>query len=93
MFEAEVKDGRVEVPEGCKVRIERVAEPEAVEPTYTRIGINESDWDDSPEGIEKWIAWMNAIEPVEFREPDDFDEAFKQYNLEAVRTQMFGERE
>ena len=90
MFEAEVKDGHVEVPRECpdgfKVRIEPINPSEAEE--HDKIGIDESELDDSPEGIEEWIAWMNSIGPVEFREPDEFDEKFRQYNLEAVRKQM-----
>ena len=93
MFEAEVKDGRVEVPEqwpeGAKVRMELVSEPEPKpdEPTHVKIGLDESEWDDSPEGRLAWNAWLDTIEPIDFPEPDAYDEMNRQYNLDAMRKQ------
>ena len=28
-----------------------------------KIGISENEWDDSPEGIATWLAWMDSLEP------------------------------
>ena len=90
IVETVVKDGRIEcsvenaIPDGTVVVVN-------IYPQEERIGIDESELDDSPEGIEKWIAWVESTnngEVVEFREPDEFDERFRQYNLEAVRKQM-----
>lgn len=96
MFEAEVRNGCVEVPEqwpeGCKVRIERVAEPIPEEPQNEKIGMDESEWDNSPESLARWTAWMESINAdeaiVEFREPDEMDEKFRQYNLDVMRKQI-----
>ena len=92
MFEAEVKDGHVEVPkdwpDGFKVRIEPVTEPD--EPTYIKIGMDESEWDDSPEGQAEWDAWMKSIDnlgTIDWPEPDEYDEMNRQYNLDAVLKQ------
>lgn len=93
-LKAIVKNGRIELtvpedwPEGMEVNIAK-AEEEAID--LNKIGLDESEWDDSPEGIAKWLAWMEETdtgEIVEFREPDEMDENFRQYNLDVMRKQI-----
>jgi hypothetical protein len=53
-----------------------------------RIGLSESEWRDDPDSLADWAAWLETIEPVEFGTEDAFAEAFRRYNIEAVRKQM-----
>ena len=89
MFEAEVKDGHVEVPrewpDGFKVRIEPIDETPVEEPSFVKIGMDESDWDDSPEGRIAWNERLDTLEPIDWPEPNEYDEMNRQYNLDAVR--------
>ena len=39
-------------------------------PATEAVGIDESDWDDSPEGIEAWIKAVNALEPFIFTDQE-----------------------
>ncbi len=71
-----------DLPDGTKVAVD-------VTPLATgKIGIDESEWRDDPEALAEWDAWLKTIEPIEWREPDKFDEQFRRYNIEAVRKQM-----
>ena len=66
-IKATVRSGRLEVrtppdwPEGTDVTIEpmRVA--------AEQIGIDESEWRDDPASLADWEAWIQTIEPLEFR--------------------------
>lgn len=73
-----------DLPDGTMVEVTITPEPE-------KIGIDELELDNSPAGIEAWCQWLHSIEPVEFRQPDAFDEQFRKVNVEAVREQMFGD--
>ncbi len=73
-----------DVPDGTEVVVE-------VSPAREKIGLDDSEWDNSPEGIALWLAWLNTLEPISFAEPDAFDEEFRRFNVEAVRRQMDGE--
>ena len=63
----------------------------ALTPVRDKIGLDESEWRDDPEAIAEWSQWLKTIEPIEFSEPDAFDEEFRKSNIEAVRRQMSGE--
>jgi hypothetical protein len=88
-----VKNGRVSVdappdwPEGCPVIVEPIPAPSQ------KVGIDESDWRDDPEGLADWSAWIETIEPLEFT-PEEiaaferFQGEVRRYNIEAVRGQM-----
>jgi hypothetical protein len=58
-----VHDRRIEVPapddlpDGTDVVVEVV-------PASEKIGLDESEWDDSPEGIAEWLAWLDTLEPL-----------------------------
>ena len=90
---ATVKSGRLELdappdwPEGTEVFIE------PMNTQCEKIGIDESEWSDSPASLADWQTWIQTIEPLEFtpeesRTMADFDNRMRQYNVEAVRRQM-----
>jgi hypothetical protein len=59
----------------------------------SRIGIDESDWQDDAETLADWDSWITTIEPLEFTAEEKaaiarFDEQMRQFNIEAVRKQM-----
>jgi hypothetical protein len=87
-----VRDRRVEIPapddlpDGAEVLVEVISLPD-------KIGIDESEWRDDAEALADWAAWLDTIEPIDFAEPDPFDEQFRRFNVEAVRRQMFEEGE
>ena len=64
-----VHQRRIEIPapddmaDGTEVVVE-------LTPATETTGIDESDWDDSPEGIEAWIKAVNALEPFIFTEAE-----------------------
>ena len=71
-----------ELPDGAEVLVElRPVE-------LSGIGMCEADWRDDAAALADWSAWLPTIEPVAFAPPDDFDEAFRRFNLDAVRRQM-----
>ena len=50
-----VPDDPVDLPEGCRLRVEpELAESEA-------IGISEEEWDNSPEAISEWHEWYKSL--------------------------------
>lgn len=61
VIRATVRDGKIvadapaDWPDGTEVE---------VSPAGERWGIREEEWDDSPEGIEAWIAWANSLQPI-----------------------------
>jgi hypothetical protein len=52
-----------ELPDGTEVMVQLV-------PVNQPIGLNESDWDDTPEGIADWINWLDSLEPLTFTEQE-----------------------
>ncbi len=76
----------VDWPEGVQLRVEPVTEP-------GQIGLDESNWSDSPQALADWEAWVKTIEPLEFTEEEEqslerYREQVRQFNIEAVRRQM-----
>ena len=52
-----VPEGPVDWPEGSRVQMSRADEGK----DYC---VDGSEWDDSPEAIEKWKAWFDSLGPV-----------------------------
>lgn len=52
-----------ELPDGTEVAVEVI-------PVGARIGLDESEWDDSPEAIEDWNRWLDSLEPLLFTEEE-----------------------
>lgn len=83
-----VQNGRIEfeapkdIPDGTDVVID------VTPAVHERIGIHESDWRDDSEALADWAAWLQSIEPIDFAQPDAFDDEFRRFNIEAVRRQM-----
>jgi hypothetical protein len=90
MIRTTIHDRRIEIPapddlpDGTEVEIE-------LTPVLEQLGIAESETCDTAQSLDDWSNWLTTIEPVDFAEPDAFDEQFRQANIEAVRQQMFGE--
>jgi hypothetical protein len=65
VIKAIVRNGRIEVddpinlPDGTELAI-------PIPDHAPTIGIREEDWSDSPEAIEAWIRWFDALEPLEW---------------------------
>jgi hypothetical protein len=51
-----VLDHPTDLPEGCRVIVEPIAEE--------TLGIREEDWQDTPEAIAAWLQWYDALEPL-----------------------------
>jgi hypothetical protein len=85
---AVVHDRRIEVPapddlpDGSEVLVEVIPAP------GEKIGMDESEWRDDPDAIAEWVSWLETIEPIAFAPDDAFTDAFRRFNLEAVRKQM-----
>jgi hypothetical protein len=76
-----------ELPEGTEVLVELI--PLASQ----QIGIDESEWRDSPTSLTDWEEWIRTIEPLEFTPQEaermaDYEEQMRRYNIEAIRRQM-----
>jgi hypothetical protein len=88
----------VDWPEGSELIVEplvdgETAKEEKLSRKYDKIGVDESEWDDSPEGIAEWRAWLKTIEPLEYTdqelaELERYREEYRRFNIEAVRKQM-----
>ncbi len=79
----------VDWPEGSELLVEPV-------PSHENLGMQESDWDDSPEGIAKWCEAVDRIEPLEYTEEERvemerYEKEYRRFNIEAVRKQMESE--
>jgi hypothetical protein len=77
----------VDWPEGSQLLVE------PLETRGEKLGLDESDWDDSPEGIAEWVAAVEKIEPMVWAEGEEDDyqrwrEEIKKYTIEAVGKQM-----
>ena len=58
-----------------------------------KIGLDESEWEDSPEALADWDAWIKTIEPMvwaegEREEYERWREEVRKFNIEAVGKQM-----
>lgn len=90
MIRTTIHDRRIEIPapddlpDGTEVEIE-------LTPVFERMGITDSEVSDATQSLDDWSKWLTTIEPIDFAAPDEFDEQFRQANIEAVRQQMFGE--
>lgn len=73
-----------EIPDGAQVEVRLVS-------VASEVGMNESQWRTDAESIRKWCEEVDSFEPVEFRSADDFDKKFAEFNVQAVREQMFGD--
>ena len=76
----------VDWPDGSELLVEPV-------PPHEKIGMQEEDWDDSPEGIAKWCEAVDKIEPLVWAEGEEEEyqhwrEEVKKFNVEAVAKQM-----
>ncbi len=90
IIQTTIVDGhvRVRVPaelaDGTQVEVRIV-------PALQQIGMNESEWRTDGDAIEEWCNWLTTIEPVDFEPPCEFSARFRQFNVDAVRRQMFGD--
>jgi hypothetical protein len=76
----------VDWPEGSQLIVEPIVPSE-------KIGLDESEWGDSPEAIAEWIAAVEKIEPMiwadgEKEEYERFRQEHRRFNIESVRKQM-----
>ena len=77
-------DSPVDWPDGSRVTIF---------PAQGAIGLNESDWPDSPETREALVRKLDLIEPLELTPEDEVEisaarEAVRDASIRSVRTQM-----
>ena len=73
-----------EIPDGTRVAV-------LVVPLFEQIGIDESQWSSDAAAIKDWNEWLTTIEPIDFGQSCEFDDKFREYNLDAVRQQMLGD--
>ena len=76
-----------ELPDGTEVLVD--VTPVSAE----KVGMDESEWRDDASALADWDAWLRTVEPVELTPEeqtanDRFDDAFRRFNIEAVRKQM-----
>jgi len=55
------------LPDGTEVEIE-------LTPVLERMGIADSEVSDAAQSLDDWSKWLTTIEPIDFQEPDEFDE-------------------
>ena len=77
----------VDWPEGIRLLVE------PIELNGEKIGLDESEWEDTPEALADWEAWIKTIEPMVWAEGEREDyeqyrEKVRNFNIEAVRKQM-----
>jgi hypothetical protein len=77
----------VDWPEGSQLMVEPLLTQ------HEKIGLNESEWDDSPEAIADWVKAVNAIEPFEWapgeeEEYERFRKEMRDFDIKVVRRQM-----
>jgi len=83
-----VPDGPTDWPEGCRLRIEPVANEQ---PKLTP----NSDEPETPEQIEDWLRWYRSLEPLEFTPEEEAELAAwrqktKEYDVARSRQRMEG---
>jgi hypothetical protein len=76
----------IDWPEGSRLLVEPLPEGE-------KIGLDDSEWENTPEALADWEAWIKTIEPLEYTkeelaEMERYHEEYRRFNLEAVRKQM-----
>jgi hypothetical protein len=76
-----ILDSPVDWPEGSRVG---VVPPQAPAP---RLGLRESEWPDDARGRAEWLAWYDALEPLELTPQDEAEiaaarEAIRRATLE-----------
>lgn len=59
-------DQKADWPEGCRLRVEPLDQGES-------FGMREEDWSNTPEAIIEWLAWYDALEPLEFTAEEEVD--------------------
>jgi hypothetical protein len=89
-----ITDCPVDWPDGTHLRVFRVFSEDAG--LSAEILAAEAEWDDSPEGIEKWCRAVGALEPVVFTDEEraERDRAmaeWKAFIIEATRKQWLAE--
>jgi hypothetical protein len=62
-----VLDNPADLPEGCRVLVEPIAEEET-------FGIREEDWQDTPEAIAAWLHWYDSLEPLQLTPQEEAEE-------------------
>lgn len=77
----------VDWPEGSRLLVE------PLEVRGEKIGLDELEWEDTPEVLADWEAWIKTIEPMvwaegEREEYERHREEVRKFNIEAVRKQM-----
>jgi hypothetical protein len=83
-----VQDRRIELaapddlPDGTEVLVDLTPLPPG------KIGLSEGEWQDDPDALADWAAWLESVEPVAFAADDAFTAEFRRFNVEAVRKQM-----
>lgn len=73
-----------EIPDGAQVEVRLIS-------VASGVGMDESQWRTDADSIRQWCEGLDSSEPVEFRPADDFDKKFAEFNIQAVREQMFGD--
>lgn len=64
-----IQDRRIDVPapddlpDGTEVLVQ-------LQPVDDKTGLDESEWDDSPEAIDEWLAWLDTLEPINLTDED-----------------------
>jgi hypothetical protein len=71
-----------DIPDGTRVELRFV-------PVADQFGMDESQWRTDSAAIKEWSEWLDSMEPIEFAKPDEFDRKFAEFNVQAVREQMF----
>ena len=59
----------VDWPEGSALLVEPLL-------TSENIGLDESEWTDSPEALADWEAWIQTIKPLEYTDEERESRAF-----------------
>lgn len=52
-----------EFPDGTEVVVQ-------LQPVGDQTGMKESDWEESPEAITDWLAWLDSLEPLVFSDQE-----------------------
>lgn len=78
----------VDWPEGSQLVVEPLARRAA------EVGLTEDEWRDDPEAVAAWIAAVEQIEPLVWHEGkreayESYRAKQRQFNIEAVRNQMY----
>ena len=82
----------VDWPEGSQLQVQPLLARDKID-VGEKIGLDESEWEDTPEALADWNAWLPTIEPMiweegEREEYERFREEVRKYTMDAVRKQM-----